>query len=500
MSRRQLGLALAVTGLIASSLPMAAQAGQRIISYDLDIAVVPEAVTDYAGFIEIMHGQRPSRNKKDSVKAYPHMTGEAVMQVAIETEPATSLAFYLHGELRVHEILIDNVSAEFTQQPVFYPRNYSAIATQATVELDRPRTGILDVTVKYGGMFNPSYATSPSNYMRIDREGAYLRAHGYSLWFPVLTGPQIAGETADFRRITVRTPEPFRAALTGRKVSDELVDGTYVSSWEVGERDSFALQLTVRPFVEASRHGIHLYHLDEPRSAEAASEILEMVRQLVDLYRDHYKASDGYEEAHVVELPNFASGISSGNTIGITSGQWRGFSLTDEDTGLETLIAHELVHPFVQPEVSDESPLAALFIEGFPAYFHLPVLAQMLGDEWYTDHMQRVENKYLERRKTGKTPWGTELPEEKAILEITRDEIGRYKDTFILSDRVLLFLHDLRRRAGVDGFKKMTRELRAEDGLTPAGFMDFIQRFVPIERGDLRLWLETSEYPERLRL
>jgi hypothetical protein len=472
----------------------------RILSYDVDVSIFPEARLDYAGFIGILYGERPSWNKVDSEKAYPHMTGESVMEVDFDREPTVSLNVYLHSELRVHGIWVDEGPAEFTQEVVFYPRNYSSVATMATVNLANPLSGVHTVKVKYGGMFNPSYSGSPSNYMRIDQEGAYLRAFGSSLWFPVLVGPESPDEQTSFRRIRVRTPSPYRAVVSGRRLSEERAEGFNASEWTVEESSLSGLQLAVRPFEERSRHGIHLFFLDHPGSASAAEDILAMVEKLAAFYGDHYRSSDSFDETHVVELPNFASGISAGNTIGITSGQWRGFSLTDEDTALERLVAHELVHSFVRPDVGEESPLAALFIEGFPSYFHLPALEQMLGEEWYLAYLQRVEERYLEKRTTGRTPWGSRLPEEKPILAITYQEIGEYKDTFILSDRVLLFLHDLRRRIGAHEFKAMTRELMRTVGLTPDGFMDLIERFIPGSRDDLRIWLETVDYPEHLRL
>ena len=124
----------------------------------------------------------------------------------------------------------------------------------------------------------------------------------------------------------------------------------------------------------------------------------------------------------------------------------------------------------------------------------------MFGEAWYQKYLQRVEKNYLKRRETGQTSWGTALPEEKPILEITYEKIGEYKDTFILNDRVPLFLNDLRRRAGPNDFRALTRELMRTADLTPDGFMDLIERFIPGCREDLRLWLETSDYPEHLRL
>ena len=504
MKERLLLVSTICTCLCICSTPLPASqarpAQPRALSYELDVGFYPDARLDYAGFIGILYGERPSWNKEDSVKAYPHMTGEAVMQVEMGPQPISSLKIYLHSELRVHGVWIGETRAELAQNVVFYPRNYSGVATEATVRLDEGLSGVHEVRVAYGGMFNASYSASPSNYMRIDEEGAYLRSFGYSLWYPVLLGPESPSEQATFRRIRLRTPRPFRAVVTGRRVSEQRTDDFNISEWTVEERDHTALQVAVRPFEETGQEGIHLYHLDHPRSKDAAADILEMVGKLESFYADHYGSAESLARAHVVELPNFASGISAGNTIGITSGQWRRFSLTDEDTSLERLIAHEMVHPYVQPKVREESPLAALFVEGFPSYFHLPALEQMLGESWYLDYLRQVETRYLKRRETGMTSWGQPLPKEQPILEISYEEIGEYKDTFILDDRVRLFLHDLRRRAGTNQFKALTRELMRTADLTPEGFMALIERFIPGCREDLRIWLETVDYPQHLRL
>lgn len=472
----------------------------RVVSYELDVGIFPDSRVDYAGFIAILFGQRPSWNKQDSLNAYPHLIGEAVLRIEMGSEPASSLKLYLHSELRLHEVRVNRERAEFSEETVLYPDNYSQVATAATVVLDPALSGEHTVEVKYGGMLNPSYSSSPSNYMRIDEEGAYLRSHGYSLWFPVLLGPGAPSHEADFRRVTIKTPKGFSAVLGGRRISQREADGFSYSEWAAEDWDLAKLQLTVRPFRLTRRQGLFLYHLDHPASERASEDILEMVQGLAAFYAKHYRAVETEDQLHIAELPNYASGISAGNMIGITSGQWRGFSSTDEDTSLEVLVAHELVHPYVQPPIEESSPLAALFIEGFPSYFHLPALEQSLGREWYLDLLRRKQESYLEKRETGETSWGAPLPEEKAILEISAGEIGVYKDVFILSDRVPLFLHFLRERAGPDRFIEMTRELMNTPDLTPTALTDLIERFLPGSRDDVRVWLETIEFPDRFRL
>ncbi len=72
------------------------------------------------------------------------------------------------------------------------------------------------------------------------------------------------------------------------------------------------------------------------------------------------------------------------------------------------------------------------------------------------------------------------------------EEIGLYKDTFLLDDRVLLFLHDLRERMHEDSFRAWTQKLMMVSDLTPESRPDSLdpRGFSAIESH--RLWLEAS--------
>jgi len=224
------------------------------------------------------------------------------------------------------------------------------------------------------------------------------------------------------------------------------------------------------------------------------------VSRLAEFYSDHYKSTQKSPQLHVAELPNFASGISSGNMIGMTSAQWQNFSLKDEDVSLKLLLAHELVHDYVQLDVSVNSPLAALVGEGFPSYFHLPALAEILGEEFYHSYMKRVEKSYLERKKTKKTRWGSPLPEEKPILSITWTDIGTYKDIFILNDRVRLFLNSIRTKLGKKRFQLFTQELCNSPHLDLPTFYNLVEKYIPDSAQDMDIWLKTNQYPSRFHL
>jgi len=474
----------------------AAESGQPVVkTYRLDVGIYPDTRTDYAGFLKILQGVRPDFNKKDSVKAYPHIRGHARMRVKRNGYAGDTLYFYLHGELRAHRIWSGEDEITFRQERVFYPYSYSMTANRIAVKVPGKQPEYL-IDLHYGGMLNPSYEASPSDYMRIDTEGAYLRAYGYSLWFPLTLESGSDPGTVDFERVRITTPSGFRAVFTGSRLSETERGNLRISTWRALDVNLFDAGLNVRRYQVTEDRGIHLFHLGDSESQNAGRDILAFVNRLRDFFTENYREMAPGGQLHIAQLPNFASGIGNGNAIGLTSGQWHRFSTADDDTAMERLVAHELVHFFVQPEIGLASPMAALFLEGFPSYFHLPALAEIIGEEWYRGYMRTVEKSYLTKKKTGKTRRGRSLPEEKPILSLTFGDIGEYKDTFVLNDRVGLFLDYLRRHMGVDDFRIFTRRVCHSRNLTPETFQALILEFLPDREAALHCWLYTSEYPE----
>jgi|GEM_PF-1267536 len=468
-------------------------------SYQLDVSFFPDAKMDYAGLIEVLYGQRPGWNKVDSVKSYPHMKCKAVVIVDFGTSSRDSLSFYLHSELRVHWMKLGESQLKFSQKIVFYPSNYSMVANQVTVKLSKV-SGTHPLSIAYGGVFNPSYASSPSNYMRIDTQGAYLRSYGYSLWFPVFVEARSNTQAVNFTEVKIKTPKPFRGVFTGQRVK-EYVDGNlHISLWCSEQTDIRDAQIAVRPYQINHKSGTYLYYLDNNKSKAACQGIHVFISRLDKFYSDHYKKVQKNPQLHIAELPNFASGISSGNMVGMTSGQWQKFSLEDKEVDLKLLLAHELVHGFVQVEVDINNPLAALVVEGFPSYFHLPALGEILGEEFYQKYMRGIEKSYLKKKETGKTRRGSPLPQEKPILSLTWTDIGIYKDTFILNDRVRLFLNYIRTKLGEKRFRKFTLELCNSSHLELPAFNRLLEKFLPGSIQDMEIWLETNQYPPRFYL
>jgi hypothetical protein len=114
-------------------------------------------------------------------------------------------------------------------------------------------------------------------------------------------------------------------------------------------------------------------------------------------------------------------------------------------------------------------PLYALIVEGFPSFFHYPALRR-----------------------------GRPLPKEKPIPRITADEIGTYKDKFILSDRTPLFLDELRNQMGEGGFEKFTRELFAKSAVDDPAFRTLVLGYLPGFEKELTIWFDTTELPAAL--
>lgn len=122
-----------------------------------------------------------------------------------------------------------------------------------------------------------------------------------------------------------------------------------------------------------------------------------------------------------------------------------------------------------------------------------------MAEEFFGEFVQSREAGYVRGRETGRDRHSRLLPAEKPIYEIIPDEIGKYKDCFVLSDRAPLFLDYLRRWMGEEKFFEFAQELFRFDSLDRAAFENTIEKYLPGSGEDVRLWLETTEFPERFR-
>jgi len=422
------------------------------------------------------------------------MKAEARVTLA-DAAPAAAITFYLHGELEVTSVRAAGTELSFEQEPVFYDDDYSLIANEVTVS-----TAGVDLRggleIAYSGHFHASGARSPSDYMRIDREGVFLRAYGYSLWFPTFLIDKQDQYAVCFDDVRISTPAAMRSVFVGRKVSESVEGDRRVSRWQAPDTTLFDAQCVAADFVTADQGRIHLYYAPDEKSVKSAAAVGAFTQTVVTAYATYYRKDVIMDDLHVVEMPEYGD-ISSGNVTGIRRARWENF---EAESSCKRALAHELVHPFVRLTVDRSDPLYALAIEGIPSFFHLPVLAEVLGEDFYGSFMTHLEEIYLQQTTTGKHPRGWEVPTEKPLMEITPDEIGIYKDEFVLGDRAVLFFNYLYRTMGRQRFFQFAGKLFASERMSAREFEALVGEFLPDRRSDVHTWLWTNDYPERFRL
>ena len=453
--------------LLSSTLVAAAEQ-PRVSAYELDVSFFPDTRS---------------------------MEGLALIRFEPTDSAPPTLTSYLHGELSVDAVHLGEDSLEIEQDQVFYDFDYSLVATRVRLELEGKN---LDqgLSITYSGFFNPSQARSRTDYMRIDSDGVFLRAYGYSLWFPTFLEAQRDSYPVSFSKVMLRTPPDFESVFVGRKLTERQEDGQRVTEWIAEGINLIDAQCTAQRYSVTAHGGYFLYHHDDQVSRAATERILLFAKQLNGFYQNVYKKDADAPQFHIMDMPRYGD-ISSGNVVGINRELWVEL---DETSYPARVLAHELVHPLVHVDTNRADPLAALAVEGFPAYFHLPIMAEFLGEDYYRTHLKRTETRYLEKKSSGTDRRGHPLPQEKPLLDIEEDEIGAYKDPFLLSDRALLFFDYLRRQMGHDLFFAFIRTLFNREKLDLATFEATVLDYLPGTKGELDLWLRTTDYPEQLRL
>ncbi len=427
---------------------------------------------------------------------YDPASGEvtAKTDVALKPEPgAKTVTFYLHDELAIASVKIGGKPVPFDQTIVPYDYSYDTKASRVVVQTEgRDLSGGL--AVAYKGRFSPSAARSPSDYMRGDRDGLYLRSYAYSLWFPVFAEANSTFPAVDFPSVRITAPADFHAVFIGEQIARVEKNGLATATWQAKSVGPYDAQLTLRRFAVKHSHGMTTYSLKDPASEAAADRILGYADRLFAYYRTHYRQTAAERPLHMIEEPKYGD-IAGGNMVGLNETDWR----TIQPDGEEMItLAHELVHAFVQTPTAKTDPIFTFQIEGFPSYFHLPALASVLGEDWYAKRLDKIEKLYQERRSTGKMG-GEKMPPEKPILAIGLDELGIYKDVFVLNDRALLFWDYLRRKMPPAAFDALVRALTASSDVTAKNFFALIARHAPALQSDAHRWLETTDYPNEFR-
>lgn len=406
-------------------------------------------------------------------------------------------AFRLHSELTVHEILgRQGVPLEHTVSVEPYDLSYTRDIARHTVRLPRPLQagGASQMIVRYDGAFSPSSARSPSDYMRIERDGAYLRGAGYSYWFPVQD--EWDWNSAAGFEIVVDAPAPWRPLAFGTLRSERVEDDRVVSRWTTDAPWPLLFcHLAAAEWEVIEGAALRVYHRRSRGSRDAAAAYVVTGEKLLSFCRTHYGSTASMRRIHLAELCRYG-GISAGNVIGIPADRFT--DVTDKGKAEETLelLAHELVHGFVIPAVVPDVPGSALLLEGFPSYFHSLALEAVLHNGFYERFVRRAWADYRQR-KASQGIAGANVPPEVPLLELRDEDIGRYKDVFLLDDRFVVLVDRLRSVVGPERFLRGTRSFLDRHRADPARFDDFVSALesasgTPL-RGFMDRWFGSTE-------
>ena len=461
-------------GLFLISIPLYLQA-QTVNSYEINAEFFPDDAQMYSSPV--------------SPEAF--MRANSFIEFSDITDSV--IVFYLHGELNIDSILTGYKNINYSDEKVLYDYDYSRVALKVSVRTSDVYKNNLNVF--YSGFFNPSKVGALSNYMHINKNnGVYLRGYGYSLWFPVFAEAYQSSYKADFRKITVQLPREYKCIVGGELLEEKIDSTTYTATWEPGLTDIFDIQCTARPYKLNTTDNVYVYYLDNKMSSE---KILGYAIGLRKLYSQNLRSIDDTQPLYIMEMPQYGD-ISSGNVVGISEELFNTF---ENDIRSQLTIAHELVHPYVKIPVTKENPFYAFVIEGFPSFFQVYALKKMDGDSYNIEEvMINVEARYLEKRKTGKTRRGNPLPVEKPLLEIKFDEIGSYKDNFVLNDRVWLFFYNLWNNMGDEVFDKFLKELFSFNSINYNSFEELVVKYIHGFAPELNTWLNTTDYPDEMKI
>ncbi len=400
---------------------------------------------------------------------------DAILQIANRSDrPTREAVLYLHPELAVTSVQ-DAAGAEIEYISEARENDWSYHQSLSLHRLALPDTlppgGEQVLRISYTGGFSPSTRRSPSDFMRIDAEGAFLRGLGYSLWFPV-TDPKAIDSTALFH-IRATTSATWIAIAFGRLVEISKKDSRHVSTWRTPS--PFKLiqaQLFAGPYSTLSTERVSVFSIHE--GMKRVRRVSSLCDALLDFYHARYGAPENPTHHYIVETCPYGC-IASGNVIGLSPTIFA--QVAKSNPGLESLdlIAHELVHGFAVPLIERHTPGAALLLEGFPSYFHVPAATAVLGEcyrEWF---LQRAWESYRSSESPSRraTPDGSVL-RNKPLIDITVDDIPSYKDRFLLSDKFPILLDRIRVMLGDEAFFASCGDFFSHGATRSMTFCEFI--------------------------
>ncbi len=450
---------------------------QQVESYSINIEFFPEDAQMW--------------NYPVSPNAF--MRGNSKVKLSeLNTDEST---FYMHGEFKIDSIISNNKVITSTSEKILYDNNYSLTALKTTIK-SKDISPDKTVHIYYSGFMNASRARSLSDYMNINKEeGVFIRAYGYSLWFPLFLEPELDSYKADFKAITITLPEKFKAVVTGKLINETINNNKYISIWNPGIVDITNIQCAAREYKVISEDNVYVYYMTHQNNAR---KIIDYTVKLRNLFKQNLRDVNDVDSLYIIEMPEYGN-ISSRNVVGISSDLFNDF---ENNINSKYTIAHELIHPYVKIPVLNDNPFSALITEGFPSFFQVYALDKTLAEGQYDlkKKMEQVEASYIKKKETGKNWRGNPLPKEKPILEISFNEIGEYKDRFILSDRVWLFIYHLWDEMGANDFDAFLKELFQFSTIDYNSFEELVLKYIPKYKGKFDLWLNTIDYPETIHI
>ena len=324
------------------------------------------------------YAQKPAKAKSYELEvifkpAQKYLQGQA--KITLHRGERSAVVFYLHGELKVDSLVAQGQKLRFSQASVFYDYSYNLVAKKITLNNFSGN----NFQVYYSGYFNASKARSPSDYMRLDNQEVLLRGYGYSLWFPMFLAARQDSYAVDFDKVVIKTPKNLTSVFVGKKLKTYNQGNWRVSEWQAKATELQDVQCTARAFRVLQEKQFLVYHMGKPNDLKNAQGVLKFMKRLSKQYQQYYATKVTTDSFYVMQMPQFGD-ISSGNVSGISTKIWADFN---QYNWPKQVLAHELVHSFVQYPLSQTNQLFALMTEGFPSYFHLPVLAELLGENWY---------------------------------------------------------------------------------------------------------------------
>ena len=301
-------------------------------------------------------------------------------ELEISENSNEKLTFYLHSEFKIDSIIVGNNAVDYKSEKVMVSYSYNLLALKTTLNA----TDIIDnkLQIYYSGFMNPSKVRSLSDYMHIESSsGVFLRSYGYSLWFPIVVKENQEAYASIFKKVSVTTPNTFTTVINGELTTILTKnDGKRITTiWKPGVKNISDLQITSRPYSKLTNNLTNIYYLKEEAKAQ---RILNFTKHLKEFYAQSFKEIDDNVDLHILEMPEYGN-ISSGNVIGISNDVFKNF---DKSLHSKMTIAHELVHPYVNIETSTDSRFTAFVKEGFPSYFHLYSLRNLLNSEEFNLH------------------------------------------------------------------------------------------------------------------